>query len=279
VIKLTRDDPNQVNLYQMARIWKAYVFQVLVDTYGDVPYFEAGLAHYDGINLPAYDPAEVIYDDLLKELEEATTGLDATKPVATNDLFYQGDVLKWKKLGYARLLRVAMRYSKVNPEKPKSGVQKAYDGGLMASNDDNAGIEFSSAYTNPAVSFVYSEIANIYLGAPFVDYLKATQDPRLEVIAAKYEFPSNRQDPGAADTNPDHQQGFPFGYDDATVSKAPGYPGKIGTAWKYSRINRSTMGRIDAPYFFVTHAQTALLLAEAAYRGWIPGDAADYYTQ
>ena len=35
----------------MARIWRAYVFQVLVDTYGDVPYSEAGLAHYGGPNL------------------------------------------------------------------------------------------------------------------------------------------------------------------------------------------------------------------------------------
>lgn len=279
VIKLTQDDPNQANLYNMARIWKAYVFQVLVDTYGDVPYSEAGLANYDGINLPAYDPAEEIYEDLLKELEEATAALDMTKPTVSNELFYRGDILKWKKLGYALLLRVAMRYSKVNPAKAESGVQKAYDGGMMTSNDDNAGIEFSSTYTNPAVSFVYSEIANIYLGAPFVDYLKATQDPRLEVIAAKYEFPSNRQDPGAADTDPDHQQGFPFGYDDATVSTAPGYPGKIGTAWKYSQINRSTIGRVDAPYYFVTYAQTTLLLAEAAHRGWVPGDAAAYYAE
>src|SRR5690606_11440133 len=129
-------------------------------------------------------------------------------------------IQQWKKLGYSLLLRVAMRYSKVDPAKAESGVKKAYEGGLISSNGDNAGIEFSATYTNPAVSFVYTQVANIYLGEPFVSYLQVTRDPRLEVIAVKYEFPANRQDPGAADTNPDNQQGFPFGYDDATIDTA-----------------------------------------------------------
>src|SRR4051794_8164237 len=41
VINQTKTSTTRTNLYQMARIWRAYVFQVLVDTYGDVPYSEA----------------------------------------------------------------------------------------------------------------------------------------------------------------------------------------------------------------------------------------------
>src|SRR5690606_25909123 len=43
VIVKTQDDPAHSNLYNMARIWRAYCFQFLVDTYGDVPYTDAGL--------------------------------------------------------------------------------------------------------------------------------------------------------------------------------------------------------------------------------------------
>lgn len=277
VIAMTKEDPSRTNLYNMARIWRAYVFQVLVDTYGDVPYSQAGLAHYSGINLPEYDSSEDIYKDIFNELDEATKALDGTKRIETNDLFYKGDIDQWKKLGNSLLLRVAMRYTKIDPAKAKLGARRAFDGGVMTSNGDNAGLTFNSTFPNPVVSFVYAEMANIYLGAPFIDYLKNTSDPRLEVIAVKYEFPSNKQDPGLADTDPANQQGFPFGYDDATVSTAPGYPGKIGTAWKYSQINRSTIGRVDAPFFFVTYSQTQLLLAEAAFKGWIPGNAATFY--
>ncbi len=49
VLNQTKANPARTNLYNMARIWRAYVFQVLVDTYGDVPYTEAGLAYFTAI--------------------------------------------------------------------------------------------------------------------------------------------------------------------------------------------------------------------------------------
>ena len=120
----------------------------------------------------------------------------------------------------------------------------------------------------------------MYLGAPFVDYLKSTNDPRLEVIAVKYEFPSNNiGSTGSEDTDPDNQQGMPYGYNDADIDTAPGYPGKIGTAWKYSQVNRGTIGKVSAPAFIVTFSQTQLLLAEAAQRGWIQGDVETLYNE
>ncbi|MBM3402981.1 MAG: SusD/RagB family nutrient-binding outer membrane lipoprotein, partial [Bacteroidetes bacterium] len=42
VIAKTKDLPARSNLYNMARIWRAYSFMILTDTYGDVPYKEAG---------------------------------------------------------------------------------------------------------------------------------------------------------------------------------------------------------------------------------------------
>jgi len=277
VIGNTKNDPTRSNLYNMARIWKAYVCMVLVDTYGDVPYSQAGLAHLEGINLPKYDAAEDIYKDIFNELEQAPKALDATKAIETNDPFYKGNIAQWKKLGNSLLLRVAMRYTKFDPVKAKQGVIDAVNGGVLASNSDNAMLAFNSTYTNSAISWVYAELSNMYLAAPFIDYLKSTADPRLSVIAVRYANPSNKQNPGAADTAPADQIGMPFGYDNATISTAPGYPGNIGTAWKYSQCSRTTLTKVDAPWFFVTYSQTQLLLAEATYRGWISGDVASLY--
>src|SRR5690606_21078155 len=75
------------------------------------------------------------------------------------------------------------------------------------------------------------------------------------------------------------QQGFPFGYDENTIENAPGYPGKIGAAFAYSQLNRRTVLALDRPQFLVTYSQTSLLLAEAAYRGYISGDASAYYQE
>ena len=282
VINQTKDDAARSNLYNMARIWKAYVFQVLVDTYGDVPYFNAGQAFITEINLPEYDDQNAIYDDLLKEVREATAALDAGKSIESGDLFYQGDIAKWKKLGNSLLLRIAMRYTKVDPAKAQENVAIAVDpanGGVMESNDDNAWFPFSSTFNHPNANFFQgTERGNVYLGGPFIDYLKTTDDPRLQYIAVKYETPSAPLDEaGAADTDPANQEGMPYGYNESTISTAPGFPGKIGSAFKYSQLNRRTLGKIDAPEFFITYAQTQLLLAEAAQRGWISGSAADYY--
>ena len=282
VLRLTQDNPLRANIYQMSRIWKAYVFMVLVDTYGDVPYFDAAKGYSDGINLPKYDDQKLIYDDILKELDEATKALDATKSIESGDLFYKGNIAQWKKLGNSLLLRAAMRYTKVDEAKAKTYVAKAIDpanGGVMTANTDNALIAFNSTFNSPNANFFQgTERGNVYLGKPFVDYLKTTGDPRSRVIAVKYELPANPiATAGKEDTDPANQQGAPYGYNESTISTEPNFPGKSGSAFKYSQINRRTLGKIDAPEFFVTYAQTQLLLAEAAQRGYITGDAKTYY--
>jgi hypothetical protein len=129
-----------------------------------------------------------------------------------------------------------------------------------------------------ANTFQGTERGNYYLGEPFVNYLKATNDPRLPFIAVKYKIPANPlATAGAEETNPGNQICMPFGYNESTISTAPGFPGKTGAAFNYSQINRRTLGKIDAPEFFITAAQTQLLLAEAAFRGFITGDPAVFY--
>jgi hypothetical protein len=282
IINKIKDNPERSNLYNMTRICKAYCYQVLVDTYGDVPYTEAGKGFLESAFLPKYDDQKAIYEDLLKEYEEATDALSTSKDMVTGDLFYKGDITKWKKLGNSLLLRAGMRYTRTDEAKARAIVQKAVDparGGIMTTNDDNALIKFDATYTNTTSSALLGgERANYYVGKPFIDFLKSRNDPRLPYIAVKYANPNNPlETAGAADTNPASQEGMPYGYDENSLASTPGFPGKNGSAFKYSQFNRATVVRIDAPEFLVTCAQTQLLLAEASQRGYITGTAKDYY--
>jgi hypothetical protein len=282
MIYVLKDKPEKSNLYNMARILKAYCFQILVDTYGDVPYKEAGLGYLTNNYFSKYDGQEEIYDDIIVELEEAVEALDPTKDRVTQEMYFAGDIAKWKKFGNSVLLRAGMRYTKTDPEKAKTIVQKAVDptrGGVMSSNNDNVVLKCNSIQTNPSTAFINGPVRhNWHLGQTFVDYLKNNHDPRLQYIAALYPNPASATTPGTPDTNPDHQIGAPYGYTDVDVVTAPGYPGKAGSAFKYSQINRSTSGRVDSWLYYVTYAQTQLLLAEARQRGFITtGTAQGYY--
>lgn len=279
VVNKTQGDENLSNLYHAARIWKAYAFMVLTDSYGDIPYFEAGKGYLEDIITPKYDAQEVIYMDILKELEEASALLDPAKPTFNTEILYGGDVAKWKRLGYSLMLRAAMRLSKVAPDVAQSYVAKAVEGGVMQSNDDNATVRHTSLYNNYMAWYLSArEKTNFYLAAPFVDFLQSTDDPRLASIAVRYVGAEGGPDQvmSRASTDPDVQVGMPVGYDDVSINTTLEENG-VASLWDYSQGNLNTIFKVDAPEYHVTYSQTQLLLAEAAVRGWTTGDPATYY--
>ncbi|RAJ92547.1 SusD-like starch-binding protein associating with outer membrane [Larkinella arboricola] len=283
VVEKTKDDPNRTNLYHMARIWKAYSFMILTDTYGDIPYTEAAKGYISEITSPKYDSQEFIYRDILKELDEASAGLDAAKAVESTDILYGGNVVKWKRFGYSLMLRAGMRLVKVDPTTARNYVTKAVTGGVMQSNDDNAVMRHTALYNNWIANHLQArEKTNFYLAAPFVNYLKTNNDPRLGSIAVRYVGAKGgpEQVDTRASSDPKVQVGMPMGYDNVTIS-TPAVLAQYGVAslWDFSQVNLKTVLKLDAPEFHVTYSQTQLLLAEAAQRGWITGSAADYYTK
>lgn len=272
----TKDNASLTNLNSVIRIWKAYVFMILVDTYGDVPYFNAGKAFLEKTNQPKYDDQKAIYEDILKELEEGTNNLDPAKDVIRGDLFYGGNIAQWKKLGNSLLLRAGMRYTELDEAKASAIVAKATDpnrGGVMIANTDNAFIRHSTTYINPTSNpLLTTERQNYFVGQPFLDFLKVNNDPRLPYISVKYSNPADVAG-GTMNANPADQVGMPYGYSDVTLLNAPGYPGKVNGTFAYSQFRRNTVIRLEAPEHFVTFAQTQLLLAEAVTRGYVAGDA------
>ena len=280
VIQKTKNVPERSNLMNMARILQAFSFMVLTDTYGDIPYSEGGLGYIEQVFLPKYDPQQAIYSDIIKELTEASAALNATGRTETADILYGGDITKWKKFGYSLLLRAGMRLSKVDVAKAQSTVQAAFAGGVILSNADNAVVRHDANYQAPIGNMLNgTEGANFYLTKPFVDFLKNTNDPRLPAIAIRYVGATSGagQTPAIGSTDPAKQIGMPMGKDNGTVVAAAAADG-LASFYDYSQVDRRRMTKPAAPVFFVTAAQTQLLLAEAMQRGWITtGTVAGYY--
>jgi hypothetical protein len=121
--------------------------------------------------------------------------------------------------------------------------------------------------------------------------LKNTSDPRLKYMATVATNPgaqwsTSNYDYG--DTTYSKQIGMPNGYDvlgsTTDISNASNWPGTKGVYTnvdrnKYSIVNRYTFARMDAPTFMHTYAENQLLLAEAAYRGWVTGEPDTYYNE
>jgi hypothetical protein len=281
IIERYKNDPNFVNVVSAARIYKAFIMQLLVDVYGDVPYTEAGLGYLENNFHPKYDNQEDIYTDLVKELTEATSLLDPDNDELTGDVFFNGDLGKWKKFANSVLLRIGMRYTKIDEAKAKDIVTTAVDpsrGGVISSNDDNVIVKFNAIFTTNG-TYNGSTRQDHFVGEPLVDFLKNNNDPRCQYLVCLYPHPG-LIDRGTPNTNPEDQIGCPFGYTDGTVVNDPNFPGKVEGVFAYSQFNGETVVRVNSWQYLVTYSHTQLLLAEARHRGYITtGTVKDYYEQ
>lgn len=286
VVMVTKDKPKYKNLHQIARIMKAMIFQRITDLYGDIPYSEAGVGYYDKIYYPKYDKQQDIYMSLLKEVSEATAALDPAGDVPTGDVYYGGDIQKWKRFGNSLLLRMAMRLSKVDPATAKSYVEKVV-GNTMTSNDDNAfltGDAVGGRITSNRNSQVLlgdggEEHYYVKWSNTFINFLKSNNDPRLGKIAVTKLYltsGSKDQNPGA-NSDPAVQKGMPNGKDlslvpNRGITLEPGYT----TLPDYSSPSPALLKR-NGKTFVLTYAESELLLADAAQRFGVGGSAADHY--
>ena len=279
VIDQTKALPNRSNLTNMARILQANAFMILTDSYGDIPYTDASKGYTTQTFSPKYDTQQSVYANIIKELTEATTALDASKTIETADILYNGNVTLWKKYGNSLLLRAGMRLSKVDAAQAQQVVARAAQAGVMEVNADNALIRHDANYVNGIGNLLNStEAANVYLAAPFADFLKSTNDPRLRSIAVRYVGARSgpEQVAARASTDPAVQSGMPFGFNNSTIASQVAL-NKLASFYDFTQLDRTRMGKNTTPTFLVTAAQTQLLLAEAAQRGWVTAATAETY--
>ena len=283
------------NMRQAARILRAFLFSRLTDYYGSVPYFESMQAA-DGIFFPKYDKQKDIYLDLLKELDEATAGFGAADPAdgfGKADLYYKGDIDKWKRWGYSLMLRLAMRLSNVDLATANTYVAKAVAGGVFTSNDDNVWVPMA---VGPSTWIDQNGISRAFypgdggqptiMGKTLINWLKGTDqdstaddDPRLMIFTSGigvWSINGGASTWTPTNTDPLAQKGMPNGYDLGQLAVLEGQ-NPLNLDATYSKINPKFLDLHD-PYMLMNYGEVKLLLAEAAERGigGVTGAAAHY---
>lgn len=255
-LKDAKTRANNANKKAMIEIIEVYTWQLLVDTFGDLPYSAAlqGAAE----PTPVYDKAADIYANLLVRTNSAISNFNpnpsgvSEQGFTTSDLIYKGDINKWIKLANSLKLKLAMRLSDVNPAASKTAAEQAAAAGVLTSNADNATIQYEGNATNANplwVDLVQSNRNDFVVANTIVDYMNAKDDPRRE-----------------------------FYFDDNLVGGYEG--GTYGATNNY--ISKTHIGDLMHQQTFrgviLDYSEVQFLLAEAAARGYNTGSTVtDHY--
>lgn len=179
------DEKANVNYKNVAVILRAWVFSLLTDAYGDIPYKQAG--DIKNSLTPTYDRQKDVYYGLLEELKTAAATLTTTGNAIAGDIIYSGKIANWKKFANALRLRIALRIADQEPEKAKQTITEvlADAGGLISANAEIAQFVYTISPQQNPVSAWFDTRDDYRIGKTIVDRLYALNDPRLPVYANK----------------------------------------------------------------------------------------------
>lgn len=249
---IASSDGSNANQIATARILKAYIYQVLTDRFGDIPYSQA--LQGAGNLTPKFDKQEDIYFDMMKELKEAVAQFDGGAPVK-GDIIYSGNIVKWKKLANSMRMMMAMRLSERYPAAGGKAALEFADAaanaaGHITDNADNLTINYpGGAFANPWY-LVYQTRDDYASSKTMGDVLAGLGDTRGTVFGTNNVM-------------------FPYGL---TRDLAIAYGNSVGNG--QSRVLALSKRAENSPYVVLPASLVLLTRAEGKERGWIAGGTA-----
>ncbi|MEO8173096.1 MAG: SusD/RagB family nutrient-binding outer membrane lipoprotein [Sediminibacterium sp.] len=288
VDSLARMEKSLNTSYQgIGKIGKVWLFSMLTDIYGDIPYSHAIEGDQQNV-IPVFDRQKDIYLDLFRQLEEANSLLaSGTAIVGTSDPVYKGDVAKWRKFANSLYLRLLLRVSgKADVQeqcisKIKQIVNTPSQYPVFQSNADCArilwsgGISSTDPYTSPFVNGVRAQdFRSPAVCSFFLDNLVAWADPRY-VSSTPYGSGSIGRF-GISQASGGGWYGVKSGYNPGT--------GDVKGCYFQSYDNTSTGGTWSLQQnaftgIIMQYAEVQFILAEASAKGWISGDTKNFFYQ
>lgn len=249
------------NYEGVALVMRSWVFSLLTDVYGPIPYTEALKGTAETPNyVPAYDSMEKVYAGLLNDLKTANEKLSTTGPAISGDILYGGNILKWKKFANSLRLRLANRQAAKKPAESKAimaeilGDPAKYP--IFTSNADNASLANSTVLPSNNEwhqVMIQDGRTDWNISSTLADKLNALGDTRITVYA-----------------NPNKEGkyiGHPNGLPDAVATTYLGSSSVLGNYFTQA----------TSPSVIMTFAELNLILAEAAVDGDITGSAQTYF--
>jgi hypothetical protein len=244
----------KANKTAIVEILTVYSYQRLVDIFGNIPYEQA----LDINNvLPQYDDAKTIYKKLFERLDVAINSIDVAHDGFGKDadIFYNSDMVKWKKFANSLKLKMAITVADVSDLSPATKAAEALAAGVFQEQSDGAFFKYLA--TAPNNNPIYNDIIasgrfDFVITTTFVNAMTTLNDPRIEKYMTK-----------APDTT-------------AYIGLEPG---KAGTYKLFSHIQPNTVLSPTALGVLLDYTEVQFYLAEAAERGFIAGSAKTYYDE
>jgi hypothetical protein len=160
----------------VTQIIKAYVFSVLVDIWGDVPFTEANQGA--AVRMPVYDDGEDIYAQLFTMLDEGIANLQRESNLSpgNDDVLYDGDLELWAKFARTLKLKLYNQIRLVEDVSAEVNALLADESLLIGPGDDfemQYGNQLAPLSRNPAYQQEYAPgAANYYVNPYFFEILR-----------------------------------------------------------------------------------------------------------
>lgn len=265
ILEISRAEGTQNATYEgIALTMRALSFANLTDLYGYVPYTEAMSGESSGIFTPKYDDQETVYNGVLQDLADADAALAKGETItgSTGDVIYDGDAAQWRKLANSLRLRYLLRISK---RRDVSAEMQAIvnAGNYISTNDDNAILVYSGTSNTDSWPESTGRIGGFdekSLCTTLLGYFENFNDPRLDIWF---------------DRNSDGEWvGIPIGLnqDNARAYDDQFSPSRLDVELFY-------FSRTAAQAYIMKNSEVQFILAEAAERGFITGNAETYYNE
>ena len=258
-------------------ICQSWIYSILTDTYGDIPYFQSNLARDSAIFEPRFDKQQEIYFDIFQKLEQANTLLALNRGiVASSDPVYNGNISRWRKFGNSLYLRLLLRVSgkaevtALVAAKIKDILEtNAGSYPVMTSIDESAILMWTGVgpYVSPFMTVREQDWRAPGIANFFIDNLVVWSDPRIDVPT----YGANNINRWGIAQYQGAYAGIPSGY-------APG-ANPVKKSYFLSNTSASSLMNDPNTGMIMTFAELRFIQAEAAIKGWISGSAETYYNE
>lgn len=264
----------------IAKFFRAFFYIRMTERLGDIPMSEA-VKGEEGNFTPKYDTQKQVYTQCLQLLEEANNELAPYAGKAsglTSDLYFNGDLSKWRKAINTFRVRVLLSLSKRNDEMNVAAqlrdiLSKPDKYPLMESVKDNMQITYYGNADDkyPLYPDNGSKYAGIYfISDTYVSLLKRTEDPRIFIQMTPGEN-QNKNVEGRLQMFSSYVGGVTG--NTIEVLQQQGSSDRLLAYINYATYITPT----GLPCVQLGYQELQFTLAEAANLKWIDGDAEAYY--
>ncbi len=253
------DAQGNANYKGVALVLRSWVFSLLTDAYGDIPYKQS--AQIGEYLTPIYDAQKDVYAGLLNDLKLAQAALDPNGKAILGDVVFNNNISLWKKFANSLRLRIALRIADRQPELSKQVLTDIQNegGSFINSNREIAQLVYLNSPNQNPISNLFDTRDDYRISKTIVDKLIQLNDPRLSIYSAKTET-----------ATPQTYVGIPNGL-------------LVGDASNLGFTKTSKPGAYftspNAPAVIISYAEVLFDRAEAAARGFTSENASDLYLQ